>query len=319
MRILLQIVFVLSLLFNSFTDITYAAGDVISDNQANLNIWEAQERPNQENDLLRGMFNSSTDYRVAYTGWEKWIRNLILLIARDIKNVFFIVAGLYFLFLVLRLLFADKSDEEVDKFKKWVIWTSVWIVVMQISYGFINVLFDKDITDDLADRLIDVIMLPFINLLQTGASFAFMAIMIYAAFQMFTANGNEETIKKSRLSILYAAIWFLVVKITNALVYSIYWEKYCWNNYLCVDMQTKTNVGWIAQIIVEIINWMNGFVWIIVILMIIYAGFLTIFSNGDEEKMKKAKNIILYVVIGLWILVVNYLILTFFIFPETQI
>ncbi|MDR0772003.1 MAG: hypothetical protein LBF15_02935 [Candidatus Peribacteria bacterium] len=43
-------------------------------------------------------------------------------------------------------------------------------------------------------------------------------------------------------------------------------------------------------------NWMNSFVGIIVIIMIMYAG-ATLLFGGDEEKFKKAKKSIIYIAI----------------------
>ncbi len=51
--------------------------------------------------------------------------------------------------------------------------------------------------------------------------------------------------------------------------------------------------------------------------MILYAGAQILLSQGDEEKVKKGKQSLLYIAIGLLILVANYLILTFFLVPET--
>jgi hypothetical protein len=56
---------------------------------------------------------------------------------------------------------------------------------------------------------------------------------------------------------------------------------------------------------------MNGFIWLIVVILIIYAWFMVLTSVWDEEKLKKAKSIIMYIAIWLFILVANYLILTF--------
>jgi hypothetical protein len=42
-------------------------------------------------------------------------------------------------------------------------------------------------------------------------------------------------------------------------------------------------------------------------------------GNGDEEKSTKAKSILLYALIGFIVLVASYMILTFFILPETTI
>lgn len=47
--------------------------------------------------------------------------------------------------------------------------------------------------------------------------------------------------------------------------------------------------------------------------MAIYAGWLLFISAGDEEKVKKAKNIIIYIAIGLVLLVASHAIFRFFI------
>jgi hypothetical protein len=53
--------------------------------------------------------------------------------------------------------------------------------------------------------------------------------------------------------------------------------------------------------------------------MIIYAGAQIMLSAGDEEKIKKGKQSIIYIAIGLGVLVMNFLILTFFLRPESII
>lgn len=67
------------------------------------------------------------------------------------------------------------------------------------------------------------------------------------------------------------------------------------------------------SIIGKIINYINGFLFLICVLLIIYAGWLVLISAGDEEKMKKAKNIIIYVFVGFVILVASHALFRFFI------
>ena len=64
---------------------------------------------------------------------------------------------------------------------------------------------------------------------------------------------------------------------------------------------------------------MNWFVWIAVILMIVYAWIQVLFSAWDEEKLWKAKSSIIYIVIWIAILIMNYFILTFLLRPEAII
>lgn len=42
-------------------------------------------------------------------------------------------------------------------------------------------------------------------------------------------------------------------------------------------------------------------------------------SGGDEEKIKKGKDTIKYIAVGLFVLVASFLILTFFLVPEATI
>ena len=319
MNTLLKIGLVLFLIFGNLTDITYSAWDINSKDQINLTTWwsNAGWWINNKNVHLNELKNANTDFTVA-KGGEQWIYNTMIRIARDLKNLFFILSWLFFVILILRLLFSEKTEEEVSNFKKWIVWISIWIIITQIAYYFINVLFDKTVNVRLAENFIDVIIQPLINILETAAAFFFLAIMLYAFFKMVTANWDEEKVKSWRMSILYAAIWFVVIKISKALVITTYWKTNCRSIYQ-VNCVNQTNLGWFSYIVVQVINWMNGFVWIIVLLLIIYAGFLTLTSAWDEEKLKKSKSIIIYIFIWLAILVTNYLILTFFILPEAQI
>lgn len=307
MKTLLKILFVLIISFSFFNNIAYTANEDLktwADNWVSSVVGK--------NNPLNQLENPNTDYTVDIGGQE-WIYNALIRIARDLKNLFFIIAWVYFLILVLILLFSDKTEESANDFKKWIIWVSIWIVVTQVSYYFINILFDKDINTELAKNFIDIIVQPFINLLETAASFFFLAIMIYAFFAIVTSAWDEEKAKSWKMSVLYAAIWFIVVKISNALISATYWKVETW---LFNWASQNTDLSWAANIIVKIIDWLNGFVWLVVILMIIYAWFMVLTSAWDEEKLKTAKSIILYIVIWLFILVANYLILTFFIFPE---
>lgn len=316
MKIVLKILCILILSF-SFLNISFSAE--IWENVWNLKTWneKTQNSAVWNNKHLENIKNATTDFSVE-KWWQVWIRNMIIRIARDVKNLFFLIAWIYFLILVLKLLFSSKTEEEVSNFKKWIVWISIWIIALQIGYSFIAVLFDRDITVELSTDLINKIIQPFISLAQNLASFAFVAIAIYAYFRIVTANGDEEKAKSWKMSIVYAIAWFVVVKISNALIKTIYWKTNCSNRYQtnCVN---QTDLTWFWWIVVRVINWANSFVWIIVILLIIYAWFLLLTSAWDEEKLKKAKSIIIYIAIWLFILVASYLILTFFILPQNTI
>ena len=312
MKFLTKILFIVLLSLTSLIGVnTYAAN--VDTNTANLKIWAAASSNwiIEENWALKNLKNATTDYTVDVTKWgQVWIYNSMIRIARDLKNLFFLIAWVYFLIIVLRLLFSEKTEEEVSNFKKWIIWISVWIIITQIAYYMVNVLFDENINVALATNFIDIIIQPLIKLLETSASFIFIAMMIYAYYRIVTSNWDEEQAKAWKMSVVYAIVWFILIKSSSKLVDSVYSKISC-SSIGWVNCTSNIEVTWVAEMIVNIINWMNGFIWLIVVILIIYAGFMVLTSVWDEEKLKKAKSIIMYIAIWLFILVANYLILTF--------
>ena len=277
-----------------------------------------------KNDINNNRLNSIWDNKNFYTtgtNWEIWVYNTFVNIAKDMKNVLFIVASIYFIILILKVLYSDNSEEESANFKKWIIWISIGLIITQVSYWFVNTMFNKQINQWLASDIINNIVIPLVNLLQTIVSFLFIWVMIYAFYKMVTANGDEEKVKIAKSAIINAIIWFIAIKISKTLIESTYWKITCnnaslnvnltWNN----DCLSNTNLTWVSEIVVTLINWMNGFIWVIVIIMIIYTWSKVLLSAWNEETLKSAKTSIIYIAIWIVILVANYLILTFLIIP----
>jgi len=66
-----------------------------------------------------------------------------------------------------------------------------------------------------------------------------------------------------------------------------------------------------SEYIQKIVSYILTFTAIIAVLYIIYAGFNILTGSGDEEKMKKSKSIITYVILGIVIMFLAYSIVTF--------
>ncbi len=268
------------------------------------------------NDRLKNL--QDDEFHDVWIGWERWIRNGLLNFARDLKNLFFAIATVYFLIIVIRLLFATNSEDEFNKFKKWLLWMTVWIIVMQIAYSFTLVIFDEWVNWWIAYSILEKVINPLIKLLETAAAFFFIAVAIFAFYRMVTANWAEDKIKTAKTTILYAIIWFVIVKIARFLVDAAYSTVICdWT--LWVTCTSSTPVEWIIWIIIRIINWTNSFVWLAIVIMIIYAWTRILLSRWNEESIKKAKATVFYAIIWVFILVINYFILTFWIIPEGTI
>lgn len=63
--------------------------------------------------------------------------------------------------------------------------------------------------------------------------------------------------------------------------------------------------------VTSIINYLLLFLGLLLLVIIIYAGFLIINSNGDDEALTKGRTIIMYALVGVIIIVLSYTIVNF--------
>lgn len=115
-------------------------------------------------------------------------------------------------------------------------------------------------------------------------------MIIIAGINMMTSRWNEEKITESKNKIIWSVIWLILVwflEVWKFLVFS--WEIEDWGNFF----ETATNLAFF-------------FVWPIAIIYLTIAAYTYITSNWDEEKLKKAKSIVINVLLATIILLASY-------------
>lgn len=288
-------------------------------NNDNVRITTENTWKSSNNDEFEQMW-SNWEFFYVWTWWEKWLKWLLLNIARDLRAIVFTMVLLVVVIMVIKLLFAENTEEQQKKLKMWILWSSIWIMVMQVAFSVYKIMFDREVWANLARRFWEKIVEPFTEVLMLLASFVFIAMAIIAFYKIVTAWGNEEWIKKGKTTIFQAIIWFVVIKLSSIVVTNTF-NPDCWWGWIISYWWTNVceNVKDNSMILITLINWINTFLSIAIVLMIIYAWFLVMTWWGEEEKNKKAKKIILYSWIWLMILFASYMILTFFILPQSKI
>ncbi len=303
-KIFTTLILVIAIFFTFWSSETFAVKDYLRELKSDYSA--------NRNDILK----SESSY---FSSSWRWISKLTADIANALRSVFFIIAIVYFFIIAIRLIFSSNTEEEIQNFKKWIIWISVWIVVVNIASVFVRNIYNPrwvEISNinyiKLSwywNDLVSQIILPLVKVLELSTAFFFILIAIYSFYRLVSSNWNEESAKAWKMTILYAVIWFLVVKVAADLVFALYWN--CkWN--IARLFWATCNLNQSTNIVASFINWLNSFVALTVIIMVIFTWAQVMFSNWDDEKLTKAKKSIIYIAIWIWILVFDYIILTFF-------
>jgi len=79
-----------------------------------------------------------------------------------------------------------------------------------------------------------------------------------------------------------------------------------------IEQQHKDNPAEVLPFLAGgLIQKVLGFLGIVALILVLYAGFLRMLSQGDAEKIKTSNNIMLYAVIGIFIVFASYAMLKF--------
>ena len=78
-----------------------------------------------------------------------------------------------------------------------------------------------------------------------------------------------------------------------------------------VSIKDPLNIGDPSELYARIVSALLGFVGIASLVTFVYAGFLFLISSGNPEQVKKAKDAMLYAVIGIVVSIASYAILSF--------
>ena len=137
---------------------------------------------------------------------------------------------------------------------------------------------------------------------------AYLAVIyiIYGGFLYITSNGNSDATARALKSIINASVGFAIALSAIAL------KNFVWDSLVAPGSNTfgipEKDAG---DIIVDALNMAYFIGGILAVIMVIIGGLNYVTSSGDSGKTAKAKNTILYAVIGLVVIIFAFAITTF--------
>lgn len=129
-----------------------------------------------------------------------------------------------------------------------------------------------------------------IGFIQIILSAIAVAVILLASVKILASRGKEEDITESKNKIIWSIIWLLLVGFIESWKYFVY----------------KWDIDDGSSLFEAMINLVTFFAGPVAIAFITYAGYLFITANGEEDKISKAKNIIINVLLATVILLAGY-------------
>jgi len=140
-----------------------------------------------------------------------------------------------------------------------------------------------------------------------------LAMLLYGGYRYLTAHGEEESMNKAKTSIIWSIIGIFLV-IVSRLITEVLLPRN--ENSILLDQEKFLSEQAAApafEAIIGITNWILGFTASIIVLMIIYGGYMLVIARGDDSLEEKGKNILKNSLIGLIIIIIAYsLVITLF-------
>lgn len=173
------------------------------------------------------------------------------------------------------------NDTTVDQWQSWNTFTDDWLNDSESQIQN-NILVDDNILFLTNDAI-----LGFINIL---ISFIAVAVIMFSWLKILSARWREDQVKEAKSKIIYSVFWLIFVWIANI-----------WKN-----IAFSWNIEDGQNLFSQLSNLALYFAWPIWIFFLVLAWYHMVTANWDEEKIKKAKNIVINTLIATVILLASY-------------
>ena len=172
----------------------------------------------------------------------------------------------------------------------WILGSSLWVETVQWTEGMVNAI----------QWWPNSLFFKIISILKALAFFVAIVMMVVSWFKIMAVSDQSDKTKTAVKWIINIVVALVIIKIID---------------YVYYIAQLPTFINQATDFIIEIAKIVGFIFGALLVIMIFYSGFLFITDQWKSDNMKKAKNIIIWIV--LWVFVVFMLLLIMYqIFAE---
>lgn len=281
-------------------------------------LWVSADLPG-----FRQIFDSSK-YHTSSLGTSDGyaIRNFLFILFKDFAIIIFIAAIIIAFIATIRLLTSPNGEEDFSTWMQTLVWSLAGLFIISIAYTVIQqfeirVTSTQTFSGQTVYAAVINIIYPLLNFIRYMAGICFFLAAVYSFYRIVTSMGDEERAIDGRKVFIGSVFGFVIMMIAEPIVRVAYGGGTCGGRTIfgiSIDCTKRVfDASGALGLIAKMIVFLNGFIAIITIVMIMYAGFLVLTGGGDEEKTDRAKRTITYAIIGVVILLLSYVIYRFMI------
>ena len=212
----------------------------------------------------------------------------------------YLMSGIAFIVVVIYAikLITKANEEEMTKIKTGLLTGIGGLLVIQLADPIVKNMFFGEQGDALenimvaekyAEETLSYIR-GIIGLLHIFLGSVAVLVLVIRGMKLIVSAGEEEEQTKAKKHILYALVGLAVVGISELVVRGFVFPE-------AGETLPDVNLG--RKIIVDITNFVSGFVAIIAFIMLFFAGYKYVVSGGKEEETDNVKKIFTGAIIGL--------------------
>jgi len=272
--------------------------------------------------------------------WVEGIRDLLVTIWVQILIPVFVFTGIIIAILWFYKLMTSDSEEETNKSWTYIVYGTIWVVIMVSAWYIANLLvwvdgswwagsiFDFEWRSEfdgpeLAAQLYNTIAYPFLRIfLNIAMGIMFVILLINALRLIFSPDDN--IVSKASWIIVYSILGILAILLSKNIVEFVYGKYdsvvvdlvWGWDGELGKVGKLFWWLGWewwasiggdVMARFFWVINRVLGLATFIVTVIIIYLWYMLLIKPNDEESIAKIKRYLVYVIIGIFIIWFSYL------------
>lgn len=132
----------------------------------------------------------------------------------------------------------------------------------------------------------------------TIAGLVAVGFVIMGGINYVISRGDPNRTKKALMTILYSVVGVVIVILAKAITYF-------------VSGNVTDDGGILPAIVVDVLNVVIGVVAVVSVVMIVVGGIWFATSQGDPNKTKRARDTVLYSLIGLVVAILSFAIINF--------